>query len=114
MDGGNPNYDWSGVTNRVSGVSTATVDRVLNGRVGVRGRTQGIVMETAHRLGYFGLPNTSHNKPVRIVFFLPDGPNSFMLGLRAHLLQEAQTRTDVSVRVVNVVGPMTIRACARN
>jgi len=91
---------------RVSGVSTATVDRVLNGRVGVRGRTQGIVMETAHRLGYFGLPNTSHNKPVRIVFFLPDGPNSFMLGLRAHLLKEAQTRTDVSVRVVNVVGPM--------
>ncbi len=37
---------------REAGVSTATVDRVLNKRSGVRGRTREIVVDTARRLGY--------------------------------------------------------------
>ena len=37
---------------REAGVSTATVDRVLNNRSGVRARTREIVLETATRLGY--------------------------------------------------------------
>ena len=37
---------------REAGVSAATVDRVLNNRAGVRGRTREIVIETAQRLGY--------------------------------------------------------------
>lgn len=90
---------------RAAGVSAATVDRVLNGRAGVRGRTHGVVMEAARQLGYFGLPDTAREEPVRIVFFLPDGPNSFMRDLRTQLLKEAQTRKDVSVRVENVIDP---------
>ena len=40
---------------REAGVSTATVDRVLNNRIGARSRTRDIVLETAMRLGY--IPN---------------------------------------------------------
>jgi len=37
---------------REAGVSSATVDRVLNNRQGVKERTRQIVFETARRLGY--------------------------------------------------------------
>lgn len=90
---------------RLAGVSPATVDRVLNDRAGVRGRTRSIVMEAAHQLGYFGLSEAKSSKAVRIVFFLPEGPNSFMRELRTHLLEEAQARPDVSVQVEEVVNP---------
>ena len=37
---------------REAGVSSATVDRVLNNRQGVKPRTREIVISTAKRLGY--------------------------------------------------------------
>ena len=38
---------------REAGVSTATVDRVLNNRASVGARTKASVLQVAHRLGYF-------------------------------------------------------------
>ena len=55
-----------------SGVSTATVDRVLNNRAGVSSRTRSIVMETATRLGYFGQTEPAAER-IRLDFVLPEG-----------------------------------------
>lgn len=66
---------------RQSGVSAATVDRVMNGRAGVRERTRAHVMATAQKLGYFGpdgaLPPQSMQQ-VRLHFLLPEGTNAFI------------------------------------
>ena len=71
-----------------AGVSPATVDRVLNGRDGVRERTRNIVMDVATRLGYFG-PVSDSTQDIRIEFILPAGNNTFMLMLRKYLFEEA-------------------------
>lgn len=71
-----------------AGVSPATVDRVLNGRDGVRERTRTIVMDVATRLGYFG-PMAHAGSDIRIEFILPAGNNTFMLMLRKYLFDEA-------------------------
>jgi LacI family transcriptional regulator len=72
-----------------AGVSPATVDRVLNGRDGVRARTRDIVMEVATRLGYFGPVESRNQSEIRIEFVLPAGNNTFMLMLRKFLFEEA-------------------------
>jgi len=66
-------------------VSTATVDRVLNHRPGVRDATAQKVLKAAGELDY--LPNTElyaalAAQPMRLTFLLPDGSNRFirMLG----------------------------------
>jgi LacI family transcriptional regulator len=79
---------------REARVSTATVDRVLNDREGVRGKTRDRVIETATRLGYFGIPSGTGPHGVRMDFILPAGPNSFMAALGKYLLEETQSRTD--------------------
>ena len=66
---------------RLAGVSTATVDRVLNQRPGVRAVTQHRVINAAKELGY--LPDRDvfelvRPKPMRIIFFLPQGNNRFL------------------------------------
>lgn len=72
-----------------AGVSSATVDRVLNGRDGVRERTRDIVMEVATRLGYFGPVENVATQEIRMEFLLPAGNNTFMLMLRKYLFDEA-------------------------
>lgn len=72
-----------------AGVSPATVDRVLNGRDGVRARTRDIVMEVAKQLGYFGPVASKDISEIRIEFVLPAGNNTFMLMLRKYLFEEA-------------------------
>jgi LacI family transcriptional regulator len=72
-----------------AGVSPATVDRVLNGRDGVRARTRDIVMEVATRLGYFGPVASQLQSEIRMEFVLPAGNNTFMLMLRKFLFEEA-------------------------
>ena len=66
-------------------VSTATVDRVLNHRPGVRDATAQKVLKAAAELDY--LPDTAlyaalAAQPMRLTFLLPDGSNRFirMLG----------------------------------
>lgn len=66
-----------------AGVSVATVDRVLNGRVGEASRSARRVEEAIARLGY--APSALSARVARtansFVFVLPDGANPFVAGL---------------------------------
>ena len=93
-----------------AGVSTATVDRVLNNRPGVHSRTRERVLVTADRLGYLSAP-LRHNgaaprgTATRIDFLLPGGTNSFMNTLSDHLMANAAAHgTDVEARVHLIEG----------
>lgn len=65
---------------RLAGVSTATVDRVLNRRPGVRPVTVERVLKAATELGYVldaALP-VGALRPLRLAFLLPAGTNRFL------------------------------------
>ncbi|CAB3893427.1 LacI family DNA-binding transcriptional regulator [Achromobacter piechaudii] len=89
---------------REAGMSTATVDRVLNDREGVRGKTRDRVLAIANRLGYFVQGADAASQDVRVDFVLPAGTNSFMTALGQHLLEEAATRPDVRARLHLIEG----------
>jgi LacI family transcriptional regulator len=64
-----------------AGVSTATVDRVLHGRAGVRPVTVERVVRAAAALGYIldtGPYAAQARRPQRLVFLLPEGSNRFL------------------------------------
>jgi LacI family transcriptional regulator len=66
---------------RAAGVSTATVDRVLNRRAGVRSPTANRVLNAAVQLNY--LPHTelaaiARPKPMELAFLLPAGTNRYL------------------------------------
>ncbi|MGF7176875.1 LacI family DNA-binding transcriptional regulator [Azospirillum doebereinerae] len=66
---------------RLSGVSTATVDRVLNNRPGVRAATVQRVLKAATELDYrpeADLHAALAPKPMRLTFLLPGGDNRFL------------------------------------
>ena len=69
-----------------AGVSVTTVDRVLNGRGGVRPRTHDRILKIAAAAGYslepLPLPKLV---PVTLDFFLPEGQSSFIGALVHHL-----------------------------
>ncbi|MDA7415617.1 LacI family DNA-binding transcriptional regulator [Xenophilus arseniciresistens] len=95
---------------RLAGVSTATVDRVLNGRAGVRAGTVQRVMRAAAELEYLpatagaedgGAPGpAAAPRPMRLSFLLPAGNNRFirMLGDMVHYSQEHWTPFNVRCR----------------
>src|SRR5271167_3053187 len=97
---------------REAGVSTATVDRVLNNRSGVRGRTRDIVVETARRLGYIseGPKVASDAKPLgphvstHLDFVLPEGPNMYVRALQYQLEAQAAAHNGVEVRTSSIEG----------
>ena len=89
---------------REAGMSTATVDRVLNDRDGVRGKTRDRVLAIANRLGYFVPGAEAASQDVRVDFVLPAGTNSFMTALGRHLLEEAAARPDVQARLHLIEG----------
>lgn len=75
---------------RAAGVSLATVDRVLNGRPGVRAVTAEKVEDAIASLGFSRDLNASlmaRARDLKVVFFIPDGSNEFM-----DSLAEAVTR----------------------
>lgn len=76
---------------RLAGVSTATVDRVLNQRPGVRPATVQRVLKAAGELGYVmeGALPASALRPLRLGFLLPAGNNRF-LGLLGRLIAGSQ------------------------
>ncbi len=90
---------------RAAGVSTATVDRTLNNRPGVRARTRSQVIDAAVRLGYLpehriAAPVVVPKRTVGIDFLLPGGTNTFLRLLADHLGAMAETRRpDATVRV---------------
>jgi LacI family transcriptional regulator len=88
---------------RAAGVSTATVDRVLNRRAGVRSVTAERVMKAAAALDY--LPESDllerlRPKPMRLVFLLPAGTNRYlrMLGQYISSAEEPLAPFNVSCR----------------
>jgi LacI family transcriptional regulator len=93
---------------REAGFSSATVDRVLNGRPGVRGRTRAIVLDTAQRLGYVpesaGMPVDGKlaSDTVRLDFVLPAGTNAFMQKLHRQIEEQAALRPEIDARVLAV------------
>jgi LacI family transcriptional regulator len=79
---------------RTANLSTATVDRALNGRPGVSAANRHRVMEAARVLGY--LPTEGRvalpARPAHLQFYMPFGNNSFMRSL-------ANSITDVAARL---------------
>ncbi|MCI0755408.1 LacI family DNA-binding transcriptional regulator [Teichococcus vastitatis] len=79
---------------REAGVSTATVDRVLHGRPGVRPVTVERVVRAAAALGYI-LDTSPYaaqaRRPMRLVFLLPEGSNRF-LSMLGQLVGETRAR----------------------
>ena len=95
---------------REAGVSSATVDRVLNKRQGVKPRTREIVLSTARRLGYLSdgegdgpqVAVTAALRPVRLLFLLPAGTNAFMKALQGQLEAQANGCDALNVRVETI------------
>ncbi len=79
---------------RTANLSTATVDRALNGRPVCQRRKRQRVMEAARTLGY--LPSEGRvplpARPAHLQFYMPFGNNSFMRSL-------ANSITDVAARL---------------
>src|SRR6202012_1578499 len=80
------------------------VDRVLNGREGVRAVTAQRVLQAAAQLGYLltaEAPVVSMSKPMRIAFLLPAGTNRYlrMLGDYIEFAHEQWSTLDMKCRV---------------
>ena len=85
---------------RDAGVSTATVDRVLNRRGGVRLPTIHRVIGAAERLGYQLPPDILANRqpePMRLAFVLPMGANRYL-----QMLAETIGRAGEEMKPFNV------------
>ena len=70
---------------RQAGVSLATVDRVLNGRPGVRPETAEKVEEAIRALDFrrdLSASLLARARDLRVIFLIPDGSNEFMASLR--------------------------------
>jgi LacI family transcriptional regulator len=94
---------------RAAGVSTATVDRTLNNRPGVKARTREQVLDAAVRLGY--LPEhraagpRSSARAVNLDFILPGGTNTFLRLLSEHIAALGENRRgEARVRVHHIEG----------
>ena len=71
---------------RTAGVSLATVDRVLNGRPGVRPETAEKVENAIKSLDFrrdLSASLLARARDLRVVFLIPDGGNAFMESLAA-------------------------------
>lgn len=69
---------------RAAGVSLATVDRVLNGRPGVRPATAAKVEAAIASIGFqrdLGASLLARARDLRLTFIIPDGSNEFMASL---------------------------------
>jgi LacI family transcriptional regulator len=77
---------------REAGVSPSTVDRVLNGRPGVRQDTLQAVREALQRLGYAQNALSAQTGPqkVNLDIYLPRYKNEFFLELQAELLRHSE------------------------
>ncbi|SIQ13698.1 transcriptional regulator, LacI family [Rhizobium sp. RU35A] len=76
-----------------AGVSLATVDRVLNGRAGVRPATRKKVEAAIEALGFVrdvAAANLAKGRVYSFVFILPANDNSFMQALRAEVQAAAE------------------------
>jgi LacI family transcriptional regulator len=93
-----------------AGVSTATVDRALNGRPGVSAANRQRVLGAARELGYlpsegmFPLPS----RPANLEFLIPMGQNAFMRDIARAITEFAATLPLVAscnVVMIDGIGP---------
>jgi hypothetical protein len=103
---------------RAAGVSTATVDRVLNGRDGVRALTRDRVIAAARETGYLAVASAAvpTRERLQLDFVLQSGPNTFMDLLAGHLANVGATReaeADVHVHRVDGFSPKILAATLR-
>ncbi len=97
---------------RTAGVSLATVDRVVNRRDGVRGKTAARVETALAKLGYrpdAAATRLARNLSFRFAFILPIGANTFMTNLGEQVRQAADwlatQRAFIDVLHVDVFDP---------
>ncbi len=86
---------------RTAGVSTATVDRVLNGRAHVREATAQRVIKAAAALDYLPerqLWRALQPAPMEVAFLLPAGTNRFLVGLGERIRQAGDALAPYNVR----------------
>lgn len=88
-----------------AGVSLATVDRVLNGRPGVRGSTIKAVQDAVDQLGFrrdLSAANLARGRRYRFRFLVPDlDQNSFMRSIRGEI--DAATLRGLDQRIALTV-----------
>ncbi|TJV44198.1 MAG: LacI family DNA-binding transcriptional regulator, partial [Mesorhizobium sp.] len=104
---------------RSCGLSTATVDRVLNNRPGASAANRQRVMEAAKQLGYLPVVDqvTLPSRPAHLEFFLPIGSNAFMMDLANHIEDYAARLPLVaSCRIHKLAGisPSALQAAVEN
>jgi LacI family transcriptional regulator len=97
---------------RTAGVSLATVDRVVNRRDGVRGKTTARVEAALAKLGYrpdAAATRLARNLSFRFAFILPIGANTFMTNLGEQVRRAADwlatQRAFIDVLHVDVFDP---------
>lgn len=102
---------------RVAGVSLATVDRVLNGRPGVRTVTIDRVNKAVETLGFVrdsAAANLARRRFFQLLFILPDTSNEFVQALQDQISAQAKTllhqRVSVSTHTVPPFDPEAIVA----
>jgi LacI family transcriptional regulator len=83
-----------------SGLGTATIDRVLNGRNHVRGVTREKVLAALDRLKYSETSNPPSN--VRRITFVSDSGVSFNETLEQAIIEIATSRPDIQCRFVGI------------
>jgi LacI family transcriptional regulator len=96
-----------------AGVSTATVDRVLNGRAGVSAANRQRVLQAAKELGYLPFEGmvALPARPVHLEFFIPFLQNGFMGELAASIRSFAATLPLVAscqIHVLDGFGPAAL------
>jgi LacI family transcriptional regulator len=92
-----------------AGVSLATVDRVLNGRPGVRPRTVSKVNEAIERIGFvrnLAAVNLARKKSYQFRFLLPDHGDQFLDVLAGHIEEARKSFADEMADVAAVRLPV--------
>lgn len=95
----------------MAGVSTATVDRVLNGRAGVSAANRQRVNSAAQALGYLPYQDkvALPSRPAHLEFFLPLGRSEFLHDLAASIVAFAERLPLVASCRVHDVGGLSPR-----
>ena len=84
-----------------SGLSTATVDRVLNDRLGVSQRARDKVAEAVRELGYGKLPDSLSadvRSRLKFLFLIPDRRSGFVRSLEAAIQQAPSAVHDITIK----------------
>ncbi|MBN9308662.1 LacI family DNA-binding transcriptional regulator [Devosia sp.] len=100
---------------REAGVSLATVDRVLNGRPGVRSETAEKVAEAIKALDFrrdLSASLLARARDLGVTFLIPDGRNEFMFALGTAIQRRASVskgeRVSITTRLVHAFDPAAL------